>query len=179
MVFNGICDLFVMVLEFSVMVLFFIYFFKQDCLVVFIVGSGISLLTMPHRFSTGFRSGEFAGQSSTVTSWSLNQLFNFNFNFKLLLSLHRNATKFHRLHTEVPQRLDNMITTYTQTTTRNQIHANNANDASKTTKSSSEIQKLLHSSQASLVQGLNGSWIKTIWKSGCACFNWPVSPSRR
>ncbi len=25
----------------------------------------ISLLTIPHRFSTGFRSGEFAGQSST------------------------------------------------------------------------------------------------------------------
>ncbi len=90
--------------------------------------------------------------------------FNFNFieNEKLLLSLHRNATKFHRLHTEVPQRFDNMITTYTQTTTRSQIHANNANDASKKTKSSSEMQKLLHSSQASLVQGLNGSWIKTI-----------------
>ncbi len=86
----------------------------------------------------------------------------FNFNFKLLLSLHRSATKFHRLHTEVPQRFDNMITTYTQTTTRSQIHANNANDASKKTKSSSEMQKLLHSSQASLVQGLNGSWIKTI-----------------
>ncbi len=26
------------------------------------------------RFSMGFRSGEFAGQSSTVTPWSLNQL---------------------------------------------------------------------------------------------------------
>ncbi len=34
----------------------------------------IFLLTIPHRFSTGFRSGEFAGQSSTVTPWSLNQL---------------------------------------------------------------------------------------------------------
>ncbi len=34
----------------------------------------IFLLTIPHRFSTGFRSGEFAGQSSTVTLWSLNQL---------------------------------------------------------------------------------------------------------
>ncbi len=33
----------------------------------------IFLLTIPHRFSMGFRSGEFAGQSSTVT-WSLNQL---------------------------------------------------------------------------------------------------------
>ncbi len=27
----------------------------------------IFLLTIPHRFSMGFRSGEFAGQSSTVT----------------------------------------------------------------------------------------------------------------
>ncbi len=34
----------------------------------------IFLLTIPHRFSTGFRSGDFAGQSSTVTPWSLNQL---------------------------------------------------------------------------------------------------------
>ncbi len=34
----------------------------------------IFLLTIPHRFSMGFRSGEFAGQSSTVTTWSLNQL---------------------------------------------------------------------------------------------------------
>ncbi len=32
------------------------------------------LLTIAHRFSMGFRSGEFAGQSSTVTPWSLNQL---------------------------------------------------------------------------------------------------------
>ncbi len=31
---NGICDLFVMVLEFSVMVLLF--FFQQGCLIVFI-----------------------------------------------------------------------------------------------------------------------------------------------
>ncbi len=31
------------------------------------------LLTIPHRFSM-FRSGEFAGQSSTPTSWSFNQL---------------------------------------------------------------------------------------------------------
>ncbi len=30
----------------------------------------IFLLTIPHRFSMGFRSGEFAGQSSTVTPWS-------------------------------------------------------------------------------------------------------------
>ncbi len=34
----------------------------------------IFLLTIPHRFSMGFRSGEFTGQSSTVTPWSLNQL---------------------------------------------------------------------------------------------------------
>ncbi len=34
----------------------------------------IFLLTIPHRFSMGFRSGEFAGQSSTVTPWSLKQL---------------------------------------------------------------------------------------------------------
>ncbi len=34
----------------------------------------IFLLTIPHRFSIGFRSGEFAGQSSTVTPWSFNQL---------------------------------------------------------------------------------------------------------
>ncbi len=34
----------------------------------------IFLLTIPHRFSMGFRSEEFAGQSSTVTPWSLNQL---------------------------------------------------------------------------------------------------------
>ncbi len=27
-----------------------------------------------HRFSTGLRSGEFAGQSSTPTPWSFNQL---------------------------------------------------------------------------------------------------------
>ncbi len=32
------------------------------------------LLTIPHRFSMGFSLGEFAGQSSTVTPWSLNQL---------------------------------------------------------------------------------------------------------
>ncbi len=34
----------------------------------------IFLLTIPHRFSMWFRSGEFAGQSSTPTPWSLNQL---------------------------------------------------------------------------------------------------------
>ncbi len=34
----------------------------------------IFLLTIPHRFSMGSRSGEFAGQSSTVTPWSWNQL---------------------------------------------------------------------------------------------------------
>ncbi len=36
--------------------------------------SHIFLLTIPHRFSMGFRSGVFAGQSSTVTPWPLNQL---------------------------------------------------------------------------------------------------------
>ncbi len=35
----------------------------------------IFLLTIPHRFSMGFRSGEFAGQSSTVTPWSLNHVY--------------------------------------------------------------------------------------------------------
>ncbi len=34
----------------------------------------IFLLTVPHRFSMGFRSGEFAGQSSTPTPWSFNRL---------------------------------------------------------------------------------------------------------
>ncbi len=36
----------------------------------------IFLLTI-HRFSMGLRSGEFAGQSSTVTPWSLTQLGTF------------------------------------------------------------------------------------------------------
>ncbi len=35
----------------------------------------IFLFTIPHRFSMGFRSGEFAGQSSTLTPWSLNQFW--------------------------------------------------------------------------------------------------------
>ncbi len=34
----------------------------------------VFLLTIPHRFSVRFRSGEFAGQSSTPTPWSFNQL---------------------------------------------------------------------------------------------------------
>ncbi len=34
----------------------------------------IFLLTIPHRFSMGFRSGEFASQSSTPAPWSFNQL---------------------------------------------------------------------------------------------------------
>ncbi len=34
----------------------------------------IFLLKILHRFSIGFRSGEFAGQSSTPTPWSFNQL---------------------------------------------------------------------------------------------------------
>ncbi len=32
----------------------------------------IFLLTLPHKSSMGFRSGEFAGQSSTSTPWSFN-----------------------------------------------------------------------------------------------------------
>ncbi len=32
------------------------------------------LLTIPHIVSMGYRSGEFAGQSSTPTPWSFNQL---------------------------------------------------------------------------------------------------------
>ncbi len=41
-----------------------------------IVGSGIShlLFTLPHRFSMGLRSGEFAGQLRTGIPWSLNQV---------------------------------------------------------------------------------------------------------
>ncbi len=34
----------------------------------------IFLLIIPHRLSMGFRSGEFAGQSSTPTPWSFNQV---------------------------------------------------------------------------------------------------------
>ncbi len=38
------------------------------------LASLIFLLTIHHRLSMGFRSGEFAGQSSTLTPWSLNKL---------------------------------------------------------------------------------------------------------
>ncbi len=48
----------------------------------------IFLLTIPHRFSMGFRSGEFAGQSSTPTPWQFNQLL-------VLLAVW--AGRFHRL----------------------------------------------------------------------------------
>ncbi len=48
--------------------------FDSGLQVICIVGSGLSRLPLDNRFSMGFRSGEFAGQSSTVTSWSLNQL---------------------------------------------------------------------------------------------------------
>ncbi len=50
--------------------------FDRSLLVICIVGSDIFHLPLDntHIFSTGFRSGEFAGQSSTVTSWLLNQL---------------------------------------------------------------------------------------------------------
>ncbi len=50
-------------------------FFDSGLQVIYIgLVSLIFLLTIPHRFSMGFRSGEFAGQSSTVTPWSFNQL---------------------------------------------------------------------------------------------------------
>ncbi len=51
-------------------------FFDSGLQVICIVASGVSHrpLEIAHRFSMGFRSGEFAGQSSTVTPWSLNQL---------------------------------------------------------------------------------------------------------
>lgn len=37
-------------------------------------GFFILVLTIHHSFSVGFRSGELAGQSTTVISWSANQL---------------------------------------------------------------------------------------------------------
>ncbi len=46
-------------------------YFDSSLQVICIVVSDVSHL---HRFSMGFRSGEFAGQSSTVTPWSLNLL---------------------------------------------------------------------------------------------------------
>ncbi len=46
--------------------------FRSSALLVLV--SLIFLSTIPHRFSLGFRSGKFAGQSSTVTPWPLNQL---------------------------------------------------------------------------------------------------------
>ncbi len=45
-------------------------FFDSGLQLICIVGSGVS----HHRFSMGFRSGEFADQLITVTPWSLNQL---------------------------------------------------------------------------------------------------------
>ncbi len=42
--------------------------------VAFSSSAFFGLLTKLHRFSLGFRSGEFAGQSSTPTPWSFNQL---------------------------------------------------------------------------------------------------------
>ncbi len=44
------------------------------CIFFFCLLFLIFLLTIPHRFSMGFRSGEFAGQSSTPSPWSFNQL---------------------------------------------------------------------------------------------------------
>ncbi len=48
--------------------------FDSGLQVICIVGSGVSLFFLLTRYSMGFRSAEFAGQSSTVTPWSLNQL---------------------------------------------------------------------------------------------------------
>ncbi len=48
-------------------------FFDIGLQLICIVGSGVSHLLLDNT-SMGFRSGEFAGQSSTVTPWSLNQL---------------------------------------------------------------------------------------------------------
>ena len=50
--------------------------FDSDLLLLCIVCQMllIFLFTIPHRFSVRFRSGEFAGQSSTVLSWSANNL---------------------------------------------------------------------------------------------------------
>ncbi len=45
--------------------------FDSGLQVSWFVGSGV---TIPHRLSIGFRSGEFAGQSSTLIPWSLNKL---------------------------------------------------------------------------------------------------------
>ncbi len=49
--------------------------FDSGLQAICIVGSGVSHLPLDNTpFSKGFRSGEFAGQSSTVTPWLLNQL---------------------------------------------------------------------------------------------------------
>ena len=42
--------------------------FRSSALLILL--SLIFHLTIPHRFSVGFRSGTFAGQSSTITPWS-------------------------------------------------------------------------------------------------------------
>ncbi len=48
-------------------------FFDSGLQLICIVGSGVSYLPLGKEgFSMGFRSGEFAGLSSTVTPWSLN-----------------------------------------------------------------------------------------------------------
>ncbi len=50
--------------------------FDSGLQLVCIVWSDVTYLSLDntHRFSMGFRSGEMAGQSSTVISWSANQL---------------------------------------------------------------------------------------------------------
>ncbi len=52
--------------------------FDSGLQVIYIVGSGVSHLPLdniPYTvFSMGFRSGDFAGQSNTVTPWAFNQI---------------------------------------------------------------------------------------------------------
>ncbi len=47
----------------------------QDALIAAFRSSALlGLVSLNLRFSMGFKSGEFSGQSSTVTPWSLNQI---------------------------------------------------------------------------------------------------------
>ncbi len=49
-------------------------FFDSGLQLICIFWSLVSHFPLDNRFSMGFRSGEFAGQSSTPTPWSFNQL---------------------------------------------------------------------------------------------------------
>ncbi len=49
-------------------------FFDSGLQLICIFWPLVSHFPLDNRFSTGFRSGEFAGQSSTPTTWSFNQL---------------------------------------------------------------------------------------------------------